>query len=262
MRFSNAELAPFWGAAIRFLPAAILLFIAMAIWRVPMPRGAALVGASIYGALNFGVSYALYYFGLQAASAGTASVMLATVPLWTFFLAIAHRLERFRLRALIGTIVATLGIGVVFIDQLNTAVPLASLLAMFGGAVTAAESSVVAKRFPRTHPFSTNAVGMLVGALLLLALSVAVAETRALPQRSDTQIALAYLATIGAIGLFALFLFVLGRWTASASSYSIVIMPLVAIALGAMLRGEAVSAFFAVGAVIVAIGVYIGALSG
>jgi drug/metabolite transporter (DMT)-like permease len=262
VRFSNAELPPFWGAAIRFLPAAALFFIAMAIWRVSIPRGAALVGAAIYGVLNFGVSYALYYFGLQTATAGTASVMLATVPLWTFFLAIVHGLERFRLRALVGTIVATLGVAIVFIDQLSTAVPFVALVAMLGGAATAAESGVVAKRFPRTHPLSTNAVGMLVGGVLLVALSLAVAEARPLPQRLDTQIALFYLATIGAVGLFALFLFVLGRWTASASSYSIVIMPLVAIAVGALLRGEAVSPFFIVGAIVVGVGVYIGALSG
>ena len=240
----------------------MLFFLGMAIWRVSIPRGAALVGAAIYGVLNFGVSYALYYFGLQTATAGTASVMLATVPLWTFFLAIVHGLERFRLRALIGTIVATLGIAVVFIDQLSTAVPFVALVAMLGGAATAAEAGVVAKRFPRTHPLSTNAVGMLVGGALLGALSLAVGEAQGWPQRLDTQIALLYLATIGAVGLFALFLFVLGRWTASASSYSIVIMPLVAIAAGALLRGEAVSPFFIVGAVVVGIGVYIGALSG
>ena len=262
VRFSNAELPPFWGAAIRFLPAAALLFVAMGIWRVAVPRGAALLGAAIYGVLNFGVSYALYYYGLQSATAGTASVMLATVPLWTFFLAIIHGLERFRLRALIGTLVATLGIAVVFLDQLRTDVPLIALIAMLGGALTAAESTVLAKRFPRTHPFSTNAVGMLVGGGLLVVLSSAVAEAHQLPQRLDTQIALIYLATIGAIGLFALFIFMLGRWTASAVSYSLVIMPLVAIAAGALLRGEAVSPFFIVGAIVVGVGVYIGALSG
>jgi drug/metabolite transporter (DMT)-like permease len=38
-------------------------------------------------------------------------------------------------------------------------------------------------------------------------------------------------------------------------------MPLVAIAVGALLRGEEVSPFFIVGAVVVGVGVYIGALS-
>ena len=218
MRFSNAELPPFWGAAIRFLPASVLCFVAMVASRAATPRGAALLGAVIYGALNFGVSYALFYYGLQSATAGTASVMLATVPLWTFFLAIVHGLERFRSRALVGTLVAMLGVAIVFFEQLTANVPLVSLLAMIAGAVTAAESGVIAKRFPRTHPFSTNAVGMLVGGILLLALSLGVAEARPLPQRPETQLALVWLASVGAIGLFGLFLFVLGRWTVSATS--------------------------------------------
>lgn len=261
MRFSNAELGPFWGAAIRFFPASLLLFIAMAIWRVPMPRGVALTGALLYGALNFGASYALLYYGLLAAPGGTASVMVATIPVWTFVLALVHRIEAFRTRALVGAIVATLGIGVVFIEQLGTAVPPANLIALLAGAVVAAEAGVIAKKFPRTHPLSTNAVGMLVGALILFAISRAIAEPWVLPQRPETQIALLYLATVGAIGLFALFLFVLGRWTATAASYALVVAPLVAIAEGAALRGESISALFIVGGVVVAIGVYIGALS-
>ena len=262
MRFSNAELAPFWGAAIRFLPASVLLFLAMAVWRVPVPRGAALSGALLYGALNFGVSYAFLYYGLLAAPGGTASVMLATIPVWTFILALIHGLEAFRMRGLIGAVVATLGVAVVFVEQLGTSVPPANLLALLVGAVLAAESGVIAKMFPRTHPFSTNAVGMLVGAAILFAISRAIAEPWVFPERPETQIALVYLATAGAIGLFALFLFVLGRWTATASSYALVVMPLVAVAEGAAMRGESISALFLVGAVIVAIGVYIGALSG
>jgi hypothetical protein len=42
VRFSNQELAPFWGATLRFGIAAIVLFGIVALRRVPMPRGAAL----------------------------------------------------------------------------------------------------------------------------------------------------------------------------------------------------------------------------
>jgi len=86
VRFSNAELPPYWGAALRFLPASMLLLAAMAIWRIPFPRGASLRGAAIYGALNFGLGYALTYYGLQDAPAGTGAVVLATVPLFTLVL--------------------------------------------------------------------------------------------------------------------------------------------------------------------------------
>ena len=73
VRFSNAELPPYWGAALRFLPASMLLLAAMAIWRIPFPHGASLRGAAVYGALNFGLGYALTYYGLQDAPAGTGA---------------------------------------------------------------------------------------------------------------------------------------------------------------------------------------------
>jgi len=146
-------------------------------------------------------------------------------------------------------------------EQLSADVPPVYLFAILGGSAVGAEASVVAKRFPRTHPLSTNAVGMLVGGAIVGAFSLLAGEPRPLPQQPETQLAVLYLATVGAIGLFGLFLFILGRWTASASSYALVAMPLVAGALGAALRGEPLSAFFIVGAAIVGLGVYIGALS-
>ncbi|MDP9281815.1 MAG: EamA family transporter [Chloroflexota bacterium] len=262
VRFSNAELPPYWGAAIRFLPAGALFAAAMAVWHIPIPRGGSLRGAAIYGALNFGAGYALGYYGLVDTPAGTAAVILATVPLFTLGLVALHGQERFRVRGLVGGLIALAGIGLVFREQLSANVPILALLAMLGNAVVAAESGVIAKGMPRMHPIATNAVGMLVGGVLLLVLSLAVGERQALPQAPETRAALVYLCIVGSIGLFGLFLAMLRRWTASASSYALVAMPLVAIALGAVLRGEAITPIFLAGGALVGVGVYIGALSG
>jgi drug/metabolite transporter (DMT)-like permease len=262
VRFSNAELPPYWGAAIRFLPAGALLGVAMAIWRIPFPRGASLRGAAIYGALNFGAGYALGYYGLVDAPAGTAAVLLATVPLFTLALVAVHGQESFRLRGLVGALIALAGILVVFREQLSANVPLLSLLAMLGNALVAAESGVVAKGMPRMHPIATNAVGMLVGGVILLVLSFVAGESHALPRAGETWVAVIYLSVVGSIGLFGLFLAMLRRWTASASSYALVAMPLVAIALGAVVRGETITPIFLLGGALVAVGVYVGALSG
>ena len=176
MRFSNAELPPYWGAAIRFLPAGVLFFAAMAVSRIPIPRGASLRGAAIYGALNFGAGYAFGYYGLVDTPAGTAAVILATVPLFTLGLVALHGQERFRVRGLVGGLIALTGIGLVFREQLSANVPILSLLAMLANALVAAEAGVIAKGMPRMHPIATNAVGMLVGGVLLLVLSLASAK--------------------------------------------------------------------------------------
>jgi len=262
VRFSNQELPPFWGATLRFMVACALFFGVMR-WRgAALPRGRALAGVAIYGALGFGASYALLYWALLSISAGLASVLVALVPLLTFFLAIAHGLERFRLRGLVGALISVAGIAVVFAERIGGTTELAGLLACIVGAVCIAESAVVAKLFPRVDPAATNAVGMLAGLAILAPVSLAAAEAWTLPQRVDTILAVLYLMTIGSVGLFALFLYVLRRWTATATSYLLVVAPLVTVAVASLLAGEQVSALFVLGGVLVGTGVYVGALSG
>lgn len=262
VRFSNQELPPFWGATLRFAVACALFFGVMLWRRAALPRGHALAGVAIYGTLSFGASYALLYWALRSVPAGLASVLVALVPLLTFFFAIAHGLERFRLRGLVGALIAVAGIAVIFAEQLGGPVELAGLVACIAGAVCIAESGVVAKLFPRVDPAATNAVGMLAGLAILAPLSLVAGEVWTLPQRTDTIVAVLYLTTIGSVGLFALFLYVLRRWTATATSYLLVVSPLVTVAVASVLAGEQISMQLAFGGVLVGTGVYIGALSG
>lgn len=61
VRFSNAELPPFFGAAIRFIVASLLLFLFVFYRRLSLPKGRALFGVLIFGTLQFGFNYALIY---------------------------------------------------------------------------------------------------------------------------------------------------------------------------------------------------------
>jgi drug/metabolite transporter (DMT)-like permease len=261
VRFSNQELPPFWGATLRFAFACALFFVVMRFRKAALPRGRALAGVAVYGALGFGAFYALMYWALVSVPAGLASVLIALVPLLTFFLAIAHGLETFRLRGLAGALIALAGIAVVFAEQLGGAVEVAALLAVIAAAVCAAESTVLVKLFPRVDPAATNAVGILAGLAFLAPLSLVAGETWTLPQRMETIVAVLYLVTIGSVGLFAMFLYVLRRWTATATSYLLVLSPLVTVALASVLAGEQITLQLVLGGALVGVGVYVGALS-
>src|ERR671918_961965 len=99
VRFSNRELAPLWGAGLRFAMAALILLAVMAVMRLSLPRGRALVGAVLFGALNFGGAFAFAYYGLIRVHAGLGQTLLALVPLATLLLAVVQRQERLRLDA-------------------------------------------------------------------------------------------------------------------------------------------------------------------
>ncbi len=157
--------------------------------------------------------------------------------------------------------VSVAGIGLVFADQLSADVNPLSLLALLLASVAISESTIVVKWFPRSEPVATNAVAMVVGAVLLLALSVAFGEPRVVPREAGSLAALAYLIVIGSVVLFMGFLYVLTRWTASAASYGLVLMPLVTVPAAAFLRSEPASAAFVVGGGLVLAGVYLGAIA-
>src|SRR3972149_2557091 len=70
VRASNAELAPFWGAALRLAGAGIIFWVLVIGRRTALPRGRALLGPLAYGGLAFALSYAFLYYGLKEAHAG------------------------------------------------------------------------------------------------------------------------------------------------------------------------------------------------
>jgi drug/metabolite transporter (DMT)-like permease len=59
---------------------------------------------------------------------------------------------------------------------------------------------------------------------------------------------------------FLLYLFALKRWTASGISYGFVLYPIVTVVLATFLTDEKISPLFLVGAAVVLLGVFVGAL--
>jgi drug/metabolite transporter (DMT)-like permease len=201
VRFSNRELAPFYGAALRFSIAAALLFVFVAIRRIPLPRGRSMWGSLVYGVLGFAAFYAFAYWALQDLSAAAAAVIAASVPLLTLLFAVLHRVERFRWRAVLGGLLAVAGIAVMVSGAGRLDSPWGAVLVMLGAVACAAESTVILKRFAPIHPVSTNALAMLVGGGLLFLLSLMAGEPWVVPQRGTTWLTLAYLIPVGSLAL-------------------------------------------------------------
>jgi drug/metabolite transporter (DMT)-like permease len=261
IRIGNHELAPFWYAALRFGLAALILFGVVAVRRVSLPRGRQLLGSLLYGVLSFGITFALVNWGLVSAPAGVAQVILALVPLLTLLFAVAQGLEKFRFQGAAGAALAISGIAVVFAGRLGSDVPLPALLALLGAAVSISLANIVVKRFPHAEPTANNAVGMATGAAILLGLSLLAGEPRIVPAQPATLLALAYLAVVGSVVVFTLYLIVIERWTASATSYAMLLMPLVSVIVAWALLGEPITAALIAGGVLVLAGVYVGAFA-
>lgn len=257
VRFSNRELDPMWGAALRFFLASAILFALMAARRIPLFQGRVLWGAVWYGVLSFGLVYALLYWALLRVSSGMTSVLFATLPLATLLLAAFFRIERLGWLNTVGALVALGGIAFVFQNQVSLAVPAIGLVAVLAAVVVAAGASVLIKRLPPVHPIALNAVGMGVGAAMLLAGAVAFRERIAIPVTGEAIAAVAWLI-FSSIVAFILFVWLIRQWTASAVSYALVLAPLVTIIISHLLERARFTSTFFIGSGLVLFGAYLG----
>jgi drug/metabolite transporter (DMT)-like permease len=260
IRFTYAELPPFWSGTARFGAGALIFWVLVLLRRIPLPRGQALVGAVLFGALSVGGAFVLVSWGLVKTPASLGSVLLALMPLLTIFLAYLHGLESIRWQGLLGSVVAVAGIAVVFGGASGGALSIPHILAMIGAAAFLAEAGVVIKKFPRSHPYATNAIAMTVGVIILATASLLSGESWVVPAQANTWIALGFLVFVVTVFVFLLYLYVLQRWTASGTSYGFVMSPLITVILAAQLAGEQITSTFIVGAGLVLSGVVFGAL--
>jgi drug/metabolite transporter (DMT)-like permease len=260
IRFSNRELPPLWGATLRFCLTAALFIVVMVLLRLSLPRGRALLGAILYGTLNFGVSSAFAYYALVRLHAGLGQTLVAVIPLMTLLLAAFYGQERLRLSAMIGTALALLGIGVVSGASFGEPVPLLSVVAALGAALAFSQSIIIVRGFPPVHPVTMNAVGATAGGAFLLTGTLLSRESLLLPQHLTTWLALAYVVPFGTVLVFGLYLVVLRYWTASRAAYAFVLIPIVTIVLSAWLDHERIGVSLLFGALLVIAGVYVGAL--
>jgi len=260
VRFSNRELDPLWGAGLRFGLAAAVFAVLVAVLRLPFPRRRVLGPAAVYGLLAFGGTYGCLYWALQDVPAGIGAVVMAVGPLLTLLLAVGHGLERLTVRALVGALVALGGTTLIFFQSGTDEYRWQSYALLIAAVLCASEAVIVSKRIGPQHPVVTNVVGMTAGSAALLLAAVLAGESFVLPAGGETQVALVYLVA-ATVGLFLLVLYVVQRWTASATAYVFVLMPIVALIVGALVAEEEITATTILGGAIVFAGVYLGALA-
>ena len=259
VRFTLRELTPFWGAALRFALASLVLGAATLLVRRRRPRRENIPGILLYGVFNFALTYVFLYTGLKDVPAGTTALITALTPLLTLVLAVVQRIERFRPIGLAGSMIAAAGIGVIFSNQLSLNVPLSALLSLVVASLCFAETAVLVKRFPPGDPLVATAIAIPIGATLLAIVSLIAGEPWRLPARPESWAALTYLVVFASIVNFSLTLFVLSRWSASVAAYSYLLSPLVTIVVGGILLAETVQPAFVAGGALVLLGVYVGA---
>lgn len=257
IRIGNDSLPPFWAATLRLAFALVALLLLARLRGEKLPRGAAARAAAGYGFFNFGLSFCLLYWGEKSVPSGLTSVVYATIPLSTALFARLFGLEPLARHKVAGALVAIAGVAFIFANQLAGRIPPLALAAIVLAATCASFSGILLKRGPSQSPLGANAVGAMAGVLVCGAASVLAREPRALPATPGAWGAVLYLTLMGSVGAFVLYAWLVQRWPVSRLSFISVIVPLVALALGAAVRGERVTGTAVAGSLLVLAGLAI-----
>jgi probable blue pigment (indigoidine) exporter len=254
----NDALAPVWAATLRLALATVLLTIWTRARQQPLPRGPALRAALAYGVCQFGINFPLLYWGEKVVPSGLSAVFFATIPLSSAFLTRALGMERLTASKVTGAGVAFAGVAVLFSGSLRGPIAPAGLVAIFVAATSAGLGSVLLKRGPRQDPIAANAAACAIGAVMSGLLSVALGEPHVLPVTAAALLPLAYLTVAGSLGAFVIMSWLLHHWPVTRTAYVTVIVPVIALGLGALVRHERLTALNLGGAALVLAGLVIG----
>jgi len=241
------DLPPFTFAGIRFVVALFPLLLFLRLRRTPLPRGKAdwwLI--AVTGLLTFTVDYGLVFWGEKHISSGLTAILFSTFPL--FGLVFAHFMlpsEPLRARKVAGVVLGIAGVALIFANQvhLDDRLGLAGAVAIFVAAAAAALASVLIKsRGTHLDPTVVTVGQMAVGLVPLLAIGLAV-EGNPLEFHWTPMavIALLYLALVGSALTFVLYYRLIQVIEVTKAQLIPLFSTVVAILLGFLVLGEALS---------------------
>jgi drug/metabolite transporter (DMT)-like permease len=162
----------------------------------------------------------------------------ATIPISTALVARGFGLERLAALKMIGAAVALGGVVVLFAGETRTGIPALPVFAIYLATVFAALGSTMLKRGPRQDPLMANAIGAAVGAPVCLLASFLLGEDRSLPMQWGQVYPILDLAIVGSVVAFVVFAWLVNHWNVTTLAFIGVVVPVIAVVLGALVRHE------------------------
>ena len=262
IRIALDEISPLMSVAQRVTLAMLVLWVVVAMMRIPLPRNPRIWFAFlVMGLLNNVIPFVLMAWGQLYIESGLTSILNAfTAVVGVVMAALFFSDERLTPRKIIGVVLGFFGVAVAIgLENLKN-FDLRSLaqLAVIGGTVTYAAAGVWARKNLVGMPPQLAAAGMLTGAtVIMLPLVYFVEGLPTFDLKPRTLVAIGYYAVIATAAAYLLYYRVL----AMAGSGNLMLVTLlvapIAITLGAVVLGEKLSANAFVGLVILAVGLII-----
>jgi drug/metabolite transporter (DMT)-like permease len=248
IRFGVETIPPFLMAGLRHLTAGTLLYAWMRFRGTPRPQPRHWRSAALIGGLLLLGGNGLVTWAEQRVPSGLAALIVASVPIWMTVFDGLQRREPPHGVVVVGLAMGLLGIaflvapgrfaGGSHVDPLGAAALLTAALLWAIGSLYSRKAALPASTLLAT------AMEMIAGGLILLFVAGLTREWQgfslaAVSARS--MLALGYLIVAGSLLGFSAYIFLLGATTPARVSTYAYVNPLVAVFLGWLLAGEAVT---------------------
>ena len=241
IKFALVSFPPFYQMGSRFLVAGVLLFAWLKFRGRALPTLIEWRNALIIGALLLVSGMGFTAYSEQTVASGLIVAYIAIIPIIVTAMNLPFGIKPSRLE-FCGMLIGVAGVLMLVRGEAFTASP-AGLAAITIACVSWSLGSVLSPRLPLARGAMGFASEMLCGSVLLLALSAALGEQPEWPPQPIALGSWIYLIVFGSLLAFNAYMILLGRVSAAlASSYTLV-NPVIALALGIWLGGEAVTAF-------------------
>jgi drug/metabolite transporter (DMT)-like permease len=242
-------------ALLRYLTASAVLLVYAVLTRMPLPRRRDLPGLALAGFLGFTLYNVALNIGEQSIPAGTASLIVASAPIYVALFATLALHERLKLWGWLGILLSFAGVAIVTIKPGAGLQISPSALLVLGAALTQAVYSVGQKPYlQRYSPLQFTACAIWFGTLFLLIFTPDLLRQLPSASSSSTQ-AVIYMGVFpGAIGYLG-WSYVLSHIPASRAGSFLYMVPAAAIIIAWFWLGEVPAPSALLGGVLILAGI-------
>ncbi len=252
------ELGPLPLVSVRIGLAAVLMAIFLGVTRRRWPQTRRERLALLYvGLMNTALPFTLITWGEQNIDSGLATVLNATVPLFTLMFAhFALADERISPQKVIGLLMGFVGVAILASRSAESSSPntLSGQVAVLVASASYASSAIVIRRYlRRVDPFVIAGGSLMIGGVTVV--TITLLTVRPLPDVGSLSIeaiaAVLTLALMNTVVAYFLFYHLIDAWNATRTSLVTYVMPPVGVTLGAIFLDETVDWKIVVGATLI-----------
>ena len=248
--FGLAGLPPLTVVAVRMVVGASFLLLLLPQRRAALSQVTAhWRRCLLFGLLGAALPFACFAYAQVYITSSLAAVLNATMPVFTCLVAAAAGQEAFSRRRLSGTVLGLIGVAILIgpTVRASAAEAIGAVLGLVASGLYAV-NTVAMRSAPGRMQADSLALGLCIGAALISVIAAAALEEPDFAAAGWKSLAAAVgLGVLGTALAYRIFFHLLERIGASNVSLCVLLVPINAIPLGALILGEPLTAKFLVG---------------